>query len=56
MDKRKYQGPEKTPHEIIEILPDAEQRKALLFIDLGLELKCKVQTRYSNIIAQSCRT
>jgi len=25
-----------TPHEVIEILPDAEQRKVLLFIDLGL--------------------
>ena len=48
MDKRKYQGSEKTPHEVIEILSDAEQRKVLLFIDLGLELKCKVQTRYAH--------
>ncbi|MCL2404343.1 MAG: hypothetical protein FWC92_02220 [Defluviitaleaceae bacterium] len=48
MDKQQYAGPERTPHEVIKILPESQQIKALLFIELGLELECKAQTRYAH--------
>jgi hypothetical protein len=35
------------PHDMIKILPDKEYRGALKFINLGIELKCKYQTRYA---------
>ena len=48
MDKRKNQVLEKTPNEMIQILPDDEYKKSLIFIDLGAELLCKAQTRYAH--------
>jgi len=48
MDSRKYQGPVKTPAEIIQILPEVERKKAFAFINLGDELNCKAQTRYAH--------
>jgi len=48
MDKRKYEGPPKTPIEMIEILPGDKQKAAVDFIDLGTELGCGEQTRYAH--------
>ena len=48
LDKRKYQGPEKTPDEMIKILPAEKYEEALVFINLGNELNCKTQTRYAH--------
>jgi len=48
MNSQKYQGPAKTPHDMIQILPDEEREKALVFINLGIELNCKAQTRYAH--------
>ena len=48
MASQKYLDPEKTPREMIQILPDAEQTDALRFIELGEQLNCKAQTRYAH--------
>ena len=48
MDERKYRGSPKTPHEMIKILPEEEYDKAILFINLGIELNCKANTRYAH--------
>ena len=48
MDKRRYRGSEKTPHEMIEILPAEKREEAAEFIDLGGALGCNVQTRYAH--------
>ena len=39
---------ERTPHEMIEILPDEKYNEALLFVNLGIQLNCKAQTRYAH--------
>lgn len=39
---------EKTPPDMIRILPDSEFEKALKFIDLGNALNCSAQTRYAH--------
>ena len=39
---------EKSPLEMIKILPKDEFNKALIFINLGNELKCKANTRYAH--------
>ena len=36
-----------SPHDMIKILPETEYIKALDFINLGIELNCKAQTRYA---------
>jgi hypothetical protein len=36
------------PQDMIRILPDNEYQKALKFINLGINLNCKAQTRYAN--------
>jgi len=39
---------EKSPAEMIEILPNDEYNTALIFINLGLDLNCKSHTRYAH--------
>ena len=48
MDKRKYQGSEKTPQEMIRILPNDAYEKALGFINFGVALNCKANIRYAH--------
>ena len=40
--------PQKTPIEMIRILPDDEFTKAGMFVELGAELKCKPNIRYAH--------
>lgn len=38
---------EKTPEEMIQILPEPQYRDALKFINLGRSLNCKAQTKHA---------